>query len=556
MAEEFGLISTFGGRTPSPSIDENQVIIAGVAFGWGDNARGQHRVFAFNKRNGQLNWSTGTGFIPTDAPQCTPIISVMNGQRLVMLNTGDGGVHAWKVRTGEKVFHFAASKRGMNSSLVVDGSRIFVCTDLDNFDSTRLGRIACIDAAGANMNNPPREIWRQDGVEAGFPTPCLADGILYVADDYATIYAIDVNHPLDTKWPGTDVKKAKVLWKKGFGRIGKGSPVFADGKIYFGEANGRVSIIKPTPEGPQVLSQVELEGKPGREYVIYGSPAVANGRVIIQAASRTYCIGDKNAQVASDPIPNTIGTEEPADKKAAPAVIQVVPNDVLLHPGQKQEFTARAFDTKGRFLKEVKATWSVGQLTIPTPPGRVPEIRKPNLPKGAGGAATQPSAPSAASASGARIPVTTQPTPPPGPVGNLKGEVTADGTFNAVDAGHQAGGIYATVGGVKGFARVRVMPPLPWKFDFEQARVGAPPFTWLGAGGKFSVQDQAGNKVLTKLTDIPLYARARTNFGSVEMANYTVQADVKVKETVIGEGDNALHKMPDAGIGRASGRER
>src|SRR4051812_5698995 len=411
MTEEFGLISTFGGRTPSPSIDEDQVIIAGVAFGWGDNARGQHRVFAFNKRNGQLNWTTGTGFIPTDAPQCTPIISVIDGQRLVLLNTGDGGVHAWKVRTGEKQFAFHASKRGMNSSLVVDGSKIYVCTDLDNFDSTRLGRVACIDAAGADMDHPPKEIWRQDGVEAGFPTPCLANGVLYVADDYATILAIDVDHPLETKWPGTEVKKAKVLWKKGFGRIGKGSPVFADGKIYFGEANGRVSIIKPNPDGPQILSQVELEGKPGREYVIYGSPAVAHGRVIIQAASKTYCIGDKNAQVASDPIPETIAKEEPADKNAAPAVVQVVPADVLLHPGQKQDFTARAFDNKGRFLKEVKGQWSVGPLTIPPPPVRVLEIRKPNDPAARAAAMAQPPAPTA-SASGARIPVTTQPAPP------------------------------------------------------------------------------------------------------------------------------------------------
>ena len=62
------------------------------------------------------------------------------------------------------------------------------------------------------------------------------------------------------------------------------------------------------------------------------------------------------------------------------------------------------------------------------------------------------------------------------------------------------------------------------------------------------MQEQGGNKALTKLTDIPLYARARTNFGSVEMANYTVQADVKVKETVIGEAGHEIHKMPDAGI--------
>jgi hypothetical protein len=205
----------------------------------------------------------------------------------------------------------------------------------------------------------------------------------------------------------------------------QGSPVFADGKIYSGEAR-HVSIIKPIQMAPKPQPG-RVGGKPGREYVIYG-PAVAHGRVIIQAASKTYCIGDKNAQVASDPIPDTMAKEEPADKNAAPAVIQVVPADVLLHPGQKQEFVARAFDNKGRFLKEEKATWSIGQLTIPTPPGRVPEIKKPNLPKGAAESA-QASAPSAASSSGARIPVTTQPAPPPGPVGNLKGEVTADGTI-------------------------------------------------------------------------------------------------------------------------------
>src|ERR1051325_3127676 len=74
MTEEFGMISTFGGRTPSPAVDEDQVFIAGVAFGWGDNARSQYRVFAFNKNNGELNWTTGTGGLPVDSPYQTPTI--------------------------------------------------------------------------------------------------------------------------------------------------------------------------------------------------------------------------------------------------------------------------------------------------------------------------------------------------------------------------------------------------------------------------------------------------------------------------------------------------
>src|SRR5258705_13509832 len=47
LTEEFGVISTFGGRTASPVVDEDQVFVCAVAFGWGDNARAQYRVFAF-----------------------------------------------------------------------------------------------------------------------------------------------------------------------------------------------------------------------------------------------------------------------------------------------------------------------------------------------------------------------------------------------------------------------------------------------------------------------------------------------------------------------------
>jgi hypothetical protein len=111
------------------------------------------------------------------------------------------------------------------------------------------------------------------------------------------------------------------------------------------------------------------------------------------------------------------------------------------------------------------------------------------------------------------------------------------------------------VGEITGHARVRVMPPLPWKFDFEQAPVGTPPLTWTGAGGKFATTDLDGNKCLVKLIDKPgeplslppkaLYARARTNYGYVGMQDYTVQADVRVTADAVSE--NVL-KMPDAGV--------
>ena len=52
LAEEFGAISTHGGRTVSPVIEGNLVIVSTLTSGWGDQARGSNRYFAFDKRNG------------------------------------------------------------------------------------------------------------------------------------------------------------------------------------------------------------------------------------------------------------------------------------------------------------------------------------------------------------------------------------------------------------------------------------------------------------------------------------------------------------------------
>lgn len=491
LTEEFGMISTFGGRTPSPAVDEDQIIVGGVAFGWGDHARSQHRMFAFNKATGELNWSNATGGIPVDAPYNTPIVSTIDGVRLVMIGAGDGGVHAFKVRTGEKVWSYKASKRGINATLLVDGTRVFICHSEENLDNAAMGSVICIDVA----DHKPKVIWRDDGIEAGFGSPTLNGNNLFVVDNKGAVFSLDA----------TD---GKQYWKQNCGTIGKASLVFADDKLYMAEGNGRFSILQPGPKKCKVLSRVDLDEKLGREYAIFGSPAIANGRIYIQCANRMYCVGPKVPTQGNDPVPMTAIEPVLNTNPLTAAWIQVRPADLLLRPGQKATFTAWAFDAQGRSLGQVKADkWAIGQLAIPAAP-------------------------------------TAPPGTPPTPVGNLKGELSAEGGFTAAGGPHQGGAIVATAGGATGFARVRVLPALPWKFDFEQNPMDKPPLTWLGAGGKFAVHDDKGNKVLVKTTDFDLYYRARTNFGAVDMSNYTLQADVKVGEKNVG----GERQMPDPGI--------
>jgi len=110
----------------------------------------------------------------------------------------------------------------------------------------------------------------------------------------------------------------------------------------------------------------------------------------------------------------------------------------------------------------------------------------------------------------------------------LKGSV-ADGTFTAgTDTVDQAGTIKATIGSISGEARARVVRPLPFTENFDALPDGQPPAGWINAvAGKFSVAAVDGQKVLQKAPDNTIFQRVRMFFGSTEWSNYTFEADVR-----------------------------
>ncbi len=94
------------------------------------------------------------------------------------------------------------------------------------------------------------------------------------------------------------------------------------------------------------------------------------------------------------------------------------------------------------------------------------------------------------------------------------------------------------IGNLRGRARVRIVPPLPWTFTFDD--LSDAPVTWVGARYRHVVRDLGGNKALVKVTTIPKGARSRCWFGPSDLSNYTIEADVR--------GTIADNKMPDIGV--------
>jgi hypothetical protein len=95
-------------------------------------------------------------------------------------------------------------------------------------------------------------------------------------------------------------------------------------------------------------------------------------------------------------------------------------------------------------------------------------------------------------------------------------------------------------------ARVRVIPQLPVKQDFDKVPVGATPGGWVNTQGKYAVAAvNLNGKMETVLSKVnndsrPPIARANAYITAPTSSNYTIQADVYAGE--VGG------KLPDMGV--------
>lgn len=456
LTEEYGRISGYGGRVHTPVVDEDLVIVSYLNSSWGEQVPGRHRYYAFDKRSGEVIWTAVPGGRPLDTTYSVPVVAEINGQRLLIGGNADGAIYAMQVRTGKKVWGFKLSKRGINSSVVVAGNKVYAAHSEENLDTTSMGRVVCIDATGQGDVTQTHEVWRRDDLLVGYTSPTIRQDRLYVIDNSANVHCLDA-------------ATGSEHWHHNIGTVGKGSPVWADGRLYAPEVNGALAIVQPGPEAATTLDLDEIYTADGRPAEIFGSPAVAYGRLYLATEAGLFCLGDPDAEfvVAASEVAHS-SEQTPAD--AIPAHLQVWPTEVLAYPGAKTKFSVRAFDAQGRLIGPIKVEWSLDGLV-----GKVDNKGKVKLDKGTGG---------------------------------------------------QAGKVIATLGQLQGSARLRAVPRLPWSEDFENVAVDKNPAFWVGAGSKFKVREINGDHVLVKPPAPFGLHRSNVYLGPSDLKDYTIQVDL------------------------------
>jgi outer membrane protein assembly factor BamB len=472
MPEEHGAITTHGGRTTSPIVEGDKVILNTLILAWGDLGRPGNRYFAFDKRTGQTIWISSPQARHYDTNYSMPIVADVDGMKQLIVGGTDGVFHGIKLNTGEPVWHVEVSKRAiLNSALYRDGVA-YITHGEENIGTTEMGMVAAVDARRTGALDAAGFKWKTHGFLPTFASPVMDAERLYTVDNGAIVGAFDL-------------KDGKPLWHRTLGTLQKGSPVLADGKLYVGTENGKFYILRPSATGVEVLDE-DLLGAAGSPEPIVASPIVSDGRVYVTSMEATYAIGTRKPAPARSTGTNGAPGSSAYNGDGVVTHVQVFPYEAILAPGAQQKFRVRLFDAKGSLIREEvpgKATWAVDQIG---------------------------------------------------------GTVGPDGTFIAPKES-QGGFVKATLGTVTGQARVRVVAPLPYSFDFDKAAAEAPPSWWVGAPTKVLQRTVEGvGPVLIRPRDETVGRRAKIFFGMANWHGYTVESDVRGREQRRQRGDVGL----------------
>ena len=351
FGEEFAAFTTHGGRTMSPLVDGDLVIVSSAVSNWGSAANRAHRFIALDKRTGDVVYVAHPGGRPFDTAYAPPVIATIDNMRLLIAGLGDGGVHAIKPQTGEHVWSFSAARRGINTAVAVKDSTVFLSHGDENLTGVARGLIAAID--GSQTGDIQTTTWAIQGHEFGYSSPLIDGNRLYQIDNGSTLKAFDV-------------ETGRELWAQPLGTAQKAPPVLADGKIYVGTNGGNFFIVQPLADRAEVLSNVELPdstdsccGSEGTPEQVLGGAAVSRGRIFFVSSDAVYAIGSRQASSQTG-----FAVDEPARAgTGAPAHLQVTPTELALTPGQTVQLRARLFDERGRFIREeASAAWTLDGL--------------------------------------------------------------------------------------------------------------------------------------------------------------------------------------------------
>jgi outer membrane protein assembly factor BamB len=197
---------------------------------------------------------------------------------------GDGWLYAFNARTGDPLWKFDLNPKdavwpktrnyGIATPVFAEG-RVFMAVGQDPESGEGVGHLYAIDPGRRGDITESGRLWHYGAIRRSISTAGVANGIVYITDFSGFLHAVDA-------------QTGKGLWTYDALAAVWGSPLVADGKVYFGDEDGDVAVLQAGREMKK-LAEVNMGA------AVYSSPVAANGTLYIMTSSALYAIAGKPA---------------------------------------------------------------------------------------------------------------------------------------------------------------------------------------------------------------------------------------------------------------------
>ena len=240
-------------------------------------------LIAVDKKTGKVIWEDNhVGEKILHGQWSSPSVGTIGGVLQVVSAQGDGWVRGYEAKTGKLLWWFDTNpkesvwpktRNEVISTPIIYDNVVYLANGQDPEHGEGVGHLYAIDPTKRGDITKEGMIWHYGDIRRSISTGALADGILYYADFSGFLHALDA-------------KTGKPLWKHDMLAAVWASPMVADGKVYLGDEDGDVVVMK-AGRTKEVLSESNMGSS------VYGTVVAAHGTLFITNRNQLIAIGTK-----------------------------------------------------------------------------------------------------------------------------------------------------------------------------------------------------------------------------------------------------------------------
>jgi outer membrane protein assembly factor BamB len=225
-------------------------------------------IAALNKETGETVWKTNRS---TKWPEendyrlafGTPLI-VENSGKPQLVTTGSKAAISYDPKTGEELWQVPYSGWSNSSRPITDNGMVFINT---GFESPQLWAVR-LDGRGDVSDS--HIAWKCEKDVPTLPSPIIVDGLIYMVSDNGALSCLES-------------RTGKLVWRERIGGKYMASPIYANGRLYFSDHNGKTTVIKPGRIYEELAVNKLDDG-------FMSSPAVVGNSLIMRTKTHLYRI--------------------------------------------------------------------------------------------------------------------------------------------------------------------------------------------------------------------------------------------------------------------------